>query len=213
MKKHNKKYPTLEVEKNLWCRGYKYIAGIDEAGCGCWAGSLVVGVVILSPDFNDPGVMDSKMFDELKREACHDILIKRLLDYAVGEAAEHEIDLYGLSEAKSIATKRAINNLKNKPDYILFDGYAVKNFSGYPFQSIIKGDQKVKSIASASIIAKVYRDRKIKRVACKYPQYDFQNNKGYGTKKHQAALKVHGICAIHRKSYQPIKDILNKKIN
>jgi ribonuclease HII len=171
----------------------------------------VVGAAILLPDFNDPGVMDSKMFDESKREACHDIMIERLFDHAVGEASEYEIDIYGLSQAKRIATKRAIYNLKNKPEYILFDGYALKKFSGYPFRSIIKGDQKVKSIASASIVAKVFRDRKIKKLSNQYPQYNFEDNKGYGTKKHQAALKTHGVCPIHRKSYQPIKKILNKK--
>lgn len=209
MLKENKKYPTFEEELKIWSKGYKYVAGMDEVGCGCWAGPVVSAAVILAPEFNDPGVMDSKMLTGLKRERYYDIIIKEALDYAIGEASENEIDHFGLGRAKVMAMQRALSKLNLRPDYVLIDGNNL-SLRGYPYQTIVRGDQKAKSIACASIIAKVFRDHKIIKLAEKYPGYGFKSNKGYGTKEHIDGLERRGICAIHRQSYQPIKKILNK---
>jgi len=209
MLKKNIKYPTLREEGKLWKKGYRYIAGVDEAGCGCWAGPVVSAAVILSPDFNDPGVRDSKMLTGLKRERYYDIIIKEALDYAIGEASESEIDFFGLGRARTMSFERALGKLRIRPDYALIDGNNLK-IRKYLYQTIIRGDQIVKSIACASILAKVYRDHKIIKLAEKYPGYGFSSNKGYGTKEHIDGLLKQGVCAIHRQSYRPIKQIINK---
>lgn len=167
--------------------------------------------VILPPDFNDPGVQDSKMLTELRREAHYDIIMKEALSVGIGEISVEDIDKLGLSKAKLLSVNKALENLNINPDFVLMDGYNI-DIENYSSKAIIKGDQKVKSIASASIIAKVHRDRIITNLAAKYSYYKFEKNKGYGTRDHIEALEKYGICDIHRKSYQPIKKILNKKI-
>lgn len=137
--------------------------------------------------------------------------MKEALSVGIGEISAEDIDRLGLSKAKLLSASRALENLNINPDFVLMDGYHI-DIENYSSKAIIKGDQKVKSIASASIIAKVYRDRIITRLAAKYSYYKFEKNKGYGTRDHIKALEKYGICDIHRRSYQPIKKILNKKI-
>mgnify|MGYP005838028805 CR=1 FL=1 len=183
---------------------------MDEVGCGCWAGPLVSAAVILPPDFKDPGIKDSKLLTESKREVYNNFIIKKALSFGIGEVSVEEIDKLGLSKAKLLSVNKALENLNIKPDHVLIDGYHI-DIDKYSSKAIIRGDQKVKSIACASIIAKVYRDRIITNLAAKYSNYKFEKNKGYGTGDHIKALEKYGICAIHRRSYQPIKKILNKK--
>jgi len=210
MSKQNKNNPTFDTEKIYWDQGYKYIAGVDEAGCGCWAGPLVVGAVILPKDFDVDGIKDSKKLSEKKREKLYGEIMENSITWGVGKATVEEIDEKSLGKAKRLATLRAVFSLGIKPDYVLFDGYDQK-FEGFEYQSIIKGDQNVLSIASASIIAKITRDRIIKKLSLEYPQYGFDRNKGYGTREHINSLEKHGVCGIHRRSYKPIKEFLNKK--
>jgi len=200
--------PTFTEEKKLWQQGYQYIAGIDEAGCGCWAGPLVCGVVILPPEFSKSGIRDSKLLTSKRREEFYDIIKVNASAWSVGQASEKEIDSLGLTEAKNKAVCRAINTLNLKPDYLLLDNN-IKPYPKIPANSFIKGDTNIISIACASIMAKVTRDNIITKLGKDYPEYSFAKNKGYGTKEHQEALQKHGICAIHRKSYKPIAKVMS----
>jgi len=202
-------FPTFIEENKLRQQGYQYIAGIDEAGCGCWAGPLVCGVVILPPEFNPTGIRDSKLLTSGRREKFYDIIKDKALDWSIGQASEKEIDDLGLTKAKIKAVGRALEFLKIKPEYLLLDN----NITGpleIPARSFIKGDVNIISIACASIMAKVTRDNIIIKLAKNYPEYAFESNKGYGTKEHQEALQKYGVCAIHRRSYKPIASVITR---
>lgn len=200
--------PTFTEEKKLWRQGYQHIAGIDEAGCGCWAGPLVCGVVILPPEFSESGIRDSKLLTSKRREEFYDIIKVNASAWSVGRASEKEIDSLGLTKAKNKAVRRALKSLKTKPEYLLLDNNIEKP-PEIPGNSFIKGDTNIISIACASIMAKVTRDNIITKLGKDYPKYSFAKNKGYGTKEHQEALRKHGICEIHRKSYKPIAKIID----
>jgi ribonuclease HII len=200
------KYPNLSEEKRLWNRGCKYIAGVDEVGCGCWAGPLICAAVILPQDFKESGIKDSKLLTARQREKFCAIIKKKSLAWGIGKVSEEEIDNLGLAKAKRLAVERALNSLKVKPDFVLIDGYDPK-FSNVSCKLIIKGDLKVKSIACASIMAKVARDKIMVDMHRKFPVYGFKRNKGYGTEEHQKALCEYGICEIHRRSYKPIAEL------
>lgn len=199
----------LEYENELYDKGYKLICGIDEVGRGPLLGPVVTSAVILPVGYYNPEIKDSKKLSEKKREKLFDIITKDAVSIGIGIVDEKKIDEINIYEATKVAMKMAIDNLSIKPDYVLID--AMKLDIDIPSNSIIKGDAKSESIAAASIIAKVTRDRMIDEIDKEYPMYDLKNNKGYGTKKHLEALKEYGPCKYHRYSYSPVSDSLKLK--
>lgn len=190
----------------------KYIAGVDEAGCGALAGPVIAGAVILLSSLKEIPLLDSKSLSPQRREKYFKI-IKKFAITAAGLATEKEIDQFGLTKARGLAVKRALKNLDQKPSFVLIDGRRFIDDLEYPHRFIVRGDQKIKSIACASIIAKVTRDSILVKLSKRYPQYNFEKNKGYGTKEHFQALKKYGPCKIHRRLYQPVKRVLkNNKL-
>ncbi len=197
--------PTFDLENKIVEDGYTLIAGIDEAGRGPWAGPLVAAAVILDiKNFTSEEVNDSKKLTAKKREALSPWIKENCLAWAVGEVSSEEIDTLGLQLGNKTAMKRAIEKLDIKPEFILTD-YVGKIDFRTPFRTIKSGDQISLSIASASIIAKVYRDGLMQDLAKQYPLYGFEKHKGYGTKLHQEMIQEHGICPIHRQCFKPIK--------
>ena len=201
----------LEYENELYKKGYKLICGIDEVGRGPLLGPVVTAAVILPIGYYNPEIKDSKKLSEKKREKLFDIISENAIDIGIGIVDEKTIDEINIYEATKVAMKKAIDNLKIKPDYVLID--AMKLDIDIPSNSIIKGDALSESIAAASIIAKVTRDRMIDEIDKEYPMYDLKNNKGYGTKKHLDALNEYGPCKYHRYSYSPVHNsIKDEKI-
>ena len=190
-----------EYEKNLYEEGVKLIAGIDEAGRGPLAGPVVVGVVILRETSFIEGINDSKKISEAKREKLYEEITNEAVAWSVGIVDETRIDEINILNATKEALTKAISNLKIKPEIILVDALDKIDTFSIPYISIIKGDAKIYSIAAASIIAKVTRDRIIRSYDKIYPEYEFIKNKGYGTAKHIEAIKQYGLCPIHRKSF------------
>jgi ribonuclease HII len=202
--------PTFKQEKQLLKKGYKFIAGIDEAGRGPLAGPVVAGAVVFR-DFKlkkFKGLRDSKQLTPLQREKFYKILTNNsLIDYGIGIVSEKIVDRVNILEASFLAMKKAVKNLKISPDFLLIDGrWTLKD---YPVSqtAIANGDRYIFSIAAASIIAKVYRDRMLIKFHRRYPDYGFDRHKGYGTKFHLEMLKKYGPCQIHRQSFKPIKMI------
>ena len=189
------------IEKELHEKGIKYIAGIDEAGRGPLAGPVVVASVIMPEDSMIEGVNDSKKVSEKKREKLYDLIIEEAISYSVAIIGQDEIDEINILNATKKGLTTSIEGLDVKPDLIVVDALDKINTLGIPYQSIIKGDAKCYSIAAASILAKVTRDRIMKEWDTVYPQYGFTSHKGYGTAKHIAAIKEYGLCSIHRKSF------------
>ncbi len=190
-----------EIEKEFFDKGIKYIAGIDEAGRGPLAGPVVVGAVILKPDSMIEGVNDSKKVSENKREKLYEIIINEAISYGVGIVYPEEIDEINILQATKKGLTMAIKQMEQKPNIIMVDALTGIDTLGIPYKSIIKGDAKCYSIAAASIIAKVTRDRIMREWDKVYPEYGFAAHKGYGTAKHIAALKQYGPCPIHRRSF------------
>lgn len=188
-------------EEKLHSNGVKLIAGIDEAGRGPLAGPVVVGIAIMPENSMIEGVNDSKKVSEKKREKLYDLITQEAIAWNVGIADQNEIDEINILNATKLALTRAIDGLKIKPDLILVDALTNINTLGIPYKSIIKGDAKEYSIAAASILAKVTRDRMMREYDEIYPQYGFSGHKGYGTAKHIAAIKEYGPCILHRKSF------------
>lgn len=197
-----------EYESELINKGIKLIAGVDEVGRGPLVGPVVTAAVILPNDFNDDRINDSKKLSEKKRELLYDVIMENALSVSIGMSSEDVIDEINILEATKKAMKEAINNLSIKPEHVLID--AVKLDIDIPTTSIIKGDAKSISIASASIIAKVTRDRMMIELDKKHPEYDFIHNKGYGTKKHIEALNKYGAIKEHRKTFEPVSTIIKK---
>ena len=189
-----------EIEHSLFDNGYKMIAGVDEAGRGPLAGDVYAAAVILPPDICIEGLNDSKKISEKKREKLFDEIKEVALAYAVATASVAEIDEFNIRNATYIAMNRAIEALQIKPDYVIVDGDCIKECN-YPHECVVKGDARSLSIAAASILAKVSRDRKMLELAEKYPRYGFEKHKGYGTKVHIEALKEFGASEIHRKTF------------
>ena len=190
-----------EIEKDLYQKGFKNICGIDEAGRGPLAGPVVVAGVIMPKDSMIEGVNDSKKVSEKKREKLYDQITQEAIAWNVGMADQNEIDEINILNATKLALTRAIEGLKVKPDLILVDALTNIDTKGIPYKSIIKGDAKEYSIAAASILAKVTRDRMMREYDEIYPQYGFSGHKGYGTAKHIAAIKEYGPCILHRKTF------------
>jgi len=176
---------------------------MDEAGRGSWAGPVVSAAVILKKGTRLPGLTDSKLLTEKKREELYKLIISSCV-YGVGMASQQEVDKFGLTQATFLAFKRALEDLDYKPDHLLIDGRDNFTFK-IPHTSIIKGDLKERCISAASVIAKVTRDRLMVKYAQDYPDYGFEKHKGYGTKHHQVALQLNGPSNLHRHSYKPIK--------
>ena len=194
----------LEYENALYEKGIELICGIDEVGRGPLLGPVVTAAVILPKGYYNSEIKDSKKLSEKKREKLYDIIMNDAISIGIGIVDEKEIDRINIYEATKVAMKMALDNLKIKPEYVLID--AMKLDIDIPSMSIIKGDAKSESIAAASIIAKVTRDKMIDEIDKEYPMYDLKNNKGYGTKKHIEALKKYGPCKYHRFSYSPVSE-------
>lgn len=190
----------LEFERELYSKGITLIAGVDEAGRGPLCGPVVAAAVILNPNEKIAGVNDSKKLTEKKREELFSVIKEKAIAYSVGIVDEKTIDEINILEATRLAMKKAVEGLKEVPGHVLVD--AEKHVPiNIPYTPIIKGDAKSESIAAASIIAKVTRDHMINELDKKYPEYHFAKNKGYGTREHIAAIKEHGLCEIHRKTF------------
>ena len=217
----NKKYANFSEELKLWKHGYRVVVGLDEAGRGPLAGPVVaVGVTVFCHPGPDPGsktwipafagmtvkkLRDSKKLSVKQRELWYKLLTRHPdIKWGIGMTSEKIIDRINIFEATKLAMIRAIEDLKIKPEYLLLDGNFTLEELSVSQKAIIRGDEKVFSCAAASIIAKVTRDRLMCRLSKKYPQYGFEKHKGYGTRKHCEALKKHGPCKIHRKSFRPM---------
>lgn len=190
-----------EFETELYNNGINFIAGIDEVGRGPLVGPVVTAAVILPKDFYDERINDSKKLTEKKRELLYDVIMENAISVGVGISSEDVIDEINILNATKRAMLEAVNNLSIKPEHLLID--AVKLNTDIPQTSIIKGDAKSESIAAASIIAKVTRDRMMIELDKIHPEYDFKHNKGYGTKKHIEAIRKYGIIKEHRKTFTP----------
>lgn len=202
----------MAFEQDLWQQGYSAVAGIDEAGRGAWAGPVSAGAVILPADDGIleklQGVRDSKLMTPAEREAMFDVITANAATWAVGEADAAEIDRIGILNATKNAMKRAVEGLAVSPDHLLIDYVRLHDVT-IPQIGIKHGDRLSLSIACASVLAKVTRDRYMRNTAAElYPQYQFEQHKGYGTKLHQEALSQYGPCPIHRRSFRPLADDL-----
>jgi ribonuclease HII len=196
---------TFETEQALWSKGITRIAGIDEAGRGPLAGPVVAAAVVLLPSFSLVGVDDSKKLPEQFREKLFQVLCdpQGQVLFGVGSATSEEIDRFNILQATYLAMKRALSALPEPPEHLLIDGRPVSVFRE-PQTAIVGGDAKSLSIAAASIVAKVTRDRMMRSWHKKFPDYGFDRNKGYGTRAHLEKIQTHGPCPIHRKSFAPV---------
>ena len=196
-----------EEENKLYEEGIEYICGIDEAGRGPLAGPVVVGAVIMPKDSFIEGVNDSKKISEKKREKIYDQILDEAIAYSIGVIDRDTIDEINILNATKLGVKKAVSTLKQRPEVIMVDALTGIDTDGIPYISVVKGDAKNYSIAAASIIAKVTRDRMMKEWDEVYPDYGFAKHKGYGTAEHIRIIKEKGPCLIHRKSF--IKNFVN----
>lgn len=187
-------------EKVAIQKGYRQICGVDEAGRGPLAGPVYAAAVILPENFNIPGLNDSKKLTEKKRESIFDLILQEAVSIGIGFATEQEIDEINILQATYLAMQRAVTALHVTPDWVMVDGNRMPPLP-VPGETIVKGDGKSASIAAASVLAKVSRDRVLRELDEKYPQYGFAKHKGYGTKTHYEAIKAYGILPEHRKSF------------
>lgn len=200
--------PDYSYEQAAEQSGFEYICGVDEAGRGPLAGPVCAAAVILPEGLEIEGLNDSKKLSEKKREMLFDIIIEKAVDYSIAYGTLEEIEQYNILNATYFAMNRAIARLK-KVDFALIDGNRTPTDITVPCATIVKGDSKSMSIAAASILAKVSRDRLCLEYDKKYPQYQFAKHKGYGTKLHTDLIKEYGPCEIHRLSF--LKNILGDK--
>lgn len=181
-------------------------AGCDEAGRGCLAGPVFASAVILPKKFDHPLLNDSKLMSEKNRDLLRPVIEKEAICWAVGQVSPSEIDEINILNASFLAMHRAIDQLKERPTSLLIDGNRFKAYEQIPHHCIIKGDQKYLSIAAASVLAKTYRDAYMKRLAAQFPDYGWLSNKGYPTKAHRNAIRIHGPTPHHRKSFRLLAD-------
>lgn len=191
--------------KNYYYEG-KTEAGCDEAGRGCLAGSVYAAAVILPPDYHNELLNDSKQLTEKRRYALREVIQRDAVAWAVGIVTPEEIDRINILNASILAMHRALDQLKVRPEAIIVDGNRFKPYHDLPHSTIVKGDGKYLSIAAASILAKTYRDDYMNQLAMEYPQYDWKGNKGYPTKKHREAIKLHGVTPYHRRTFNLLGD-------
>lgn len=199
-----------QIEENLHSQGIEYICGIDEAGRGPLAGPVVVAAAIMPKDSMIEGVNDSKKVSEKKRELLYEKITEEAIAWGVGIIDQKEIDRINILNATKEGLTEAVKSLNVRPDRIIVDALNGIDTLGIPYTSIIKGDAKCYSIAAASIIAKVTRDRIMRQWDEIYPEYGFEKHKGYGTKAHIEAIKQYGLCPLHRLSFT--KNIIRKEI-
>ncbi len=197
------KAPGLRVERSLWDGGYDVVVGIDEVGKGAWAGPLTLGALVVPKDRRLYKVRDSKMLTEPEREAMFGRITRWAAAWSVGHASPAECDELGMSDAQRLAANRALRRLGVAPSHALIDGHwdFVGELVPGGTTKVVKGDAKCLSIAAASIVAKVSRDRIMRAMALDYPEFAFEDNKGYPCPRHKQALRTHGVCAIHRTSW------------
>lgn len=206
----------LKTEQDFFARGYDLIGGVDEAGRGPLAGPVVAACVVIDKNFKIDSadlalVADSKKLSAKKREKLFGIIKEKVLAVEIGIVDNLTIDKINILQASFLAMRRALKKLKIAPDYVLVDGNFKIPKLEKPQTAIIGGDGKVFCIAAASIIAKVSRDWLMSEIDKQYPQYEFAKHKGYGTKAHFAKIAEHGPCPLHRFSFSPIKEMVNKK--
>ena len=200
-----------KYENELYEKGLKYLGGVDEVGRGALIGSVVAACVVLPKDFVLEGLTDSKKLSEKKRDEYYNIIKEKAVAIGIGIVDEKKIDEINIYEATKIAMKEAIKNTNIKLEHVLIDAMPLE--IDVDTTSIIKGDAKSISIAAASVIAKVTRDKMMYELDKIYQMYDLASNKGYGTKKHIEAIKTYGITKYHRLSFKPVSDYKDKIIN
>lgn len=201
--------PNFERERELALLGYARIAGADEAGRGPLAGPVVAGAAIVPFDYSSPHfhlLNDSKQLDEATREVLYEELTAEI-EWGVGIVDAATIDEINIRQASWLAMKNAVAALKNVPDFVLIDGLPY-DAGPWPYEALVKGDARSLSIAAASVIAKVTRDNLMREYDKEFPDYGFARHKGYPTSQHLKALAEHGICAIHRQTYGPVRAVL-----
>jgi ribonuclease HII len=199
--------PDLAFESALHARGLQRIAGVDEAGRGPLAGPVAAAAVILPRGFSHPYLDDSKKVSAAKRDELYEDLTGNPdVIWSVAMADREEIDRLNILRATHLAMRRAVEALKPPPDHCLIDGLPVRDFP-FPHDAIVKGDGLSLSISAASIIAKVTRDRLMLEIDREFPQFGFAKHQGYGTKAHLEALRIHGPCRHHRRSFQPVAQL------
>lgn len=199
--------PTLDLENELRATGHLLVAGIDEAGRGPLAGPVVAAAVILPAHFSHPTLNDSKQLSARKREALYrEILENEAICWASASVEPGEIDRINILQATHTAMRAAFTALRTRASFALIDGRPLPRFP-VPHRGVVRGDSLSLSIAAASIIAKVERDRLMSEFASQWPDYGFDRHKGYGTKQHLAALRMHGPCPIHRRSFAPVAQL------
>lgn len=194
--------PDFSLESALWRRGLPRIAGVDEAGRGCLAGPVVAAAVVLAPDAHIDGLDDSKKLTPAARETLFEAIIADALAVGIGQGSPAEIDELNILHASLEAMRRAVRNLALAPDYLLIDGNRPIADAPWPQETVVKGDARSLSIAAASIVAKVTRDRLMVRLHDDYPEYGWAGHKGYPTASHYAALRTHGPSPHHRRSFR-----------
>ncbi len=197
--------PSYEYENKRRAEGYIYICGCDEAGRGPLCGPVVAGAVILPEGLIIDGLNDSKKLSEKKREALFDIIKEKALAYGIGEASPEEIDEINILNASMLAMRRAVDAMSIKADFALIDGNCSRGFD-IPTETVVKGDSKSYSIAAASVLAKVTRDRGCIELDRQYPEYGIAKHKGYPTKEHIDAVRKYGPAPIHRKTFLKFLD-------
>ena len=200
-KSKEKSVDMLAYEKGYMSQGFKMICGVDEAGRGPLAGPVCAAAVIFPEGVFIDEVDDSKKLSEKKREKLFDMIKEKALCYSIAYASVEEIEKMNILNAAMLAMKRAVEGLSEKPDMILVDGNKEPDIEGIDCTAIVKGDALSHSIAAASILAKVSRDRLMNEMSEKYPEYGFEKHKGYGTKLHREKILEYGICEIHRPSF------------
>jgi ribonuclease HII len=191
---------SLEIERALWTQGIGLIAGVDEAGRGPLAGPVVAAAVIFPKECIIQGVDDSKKLSAGKRDDLFPLIVQQAIGFGVGIIDNSTIDRINILQATHLAMRKALENLMVKPEYVIVDGNSFQHET-LCFQNIIGGDAKSHTIAAASIIAKVTRDRLMCELDARFPQYGFAQHKGYGTRQHIEAIRMYGLCEIHRKSF------------
>ncbi len=206
------KVDLYQYEKELWKNGINLIAGMDEVGRGPLIGPVVTACVILPKDFVLAGLTDSKKLSEKKREEFYDYIMEHAISVGIGMMDEKVIDEVNIYEATKLAMYQAVEKSKVKPEHVLIDAMKLDKLE-MPSTSIIKGDAKSISIAAASVIAKVTRDRMMIELDKKYPMYGFKSHKGYPTKKHIEAIKEYGLIDGYRKTFKPISEMVKELEN
>lgn len=195
--------PTLDFEEELWNSGYSAVAGLDEVGRGCFAGPVVTGAVIFKKGSEIPeGIRDSKLLTPEKRKKLSKEIKDYCLAWSIGESSVELINESGIVQATQKAFYQSVQDLNITPDFLLMDAFYIDGIEKEKQKPIIHGDALCISIAAASIIAKVYRDELMEKLALQYPEYGLDKHKGYGTKQHRDAIKKHGLTNIHRKSFK-----------